>query len=258
MPSYRTKDIRNIALVGHSGSGKTILAEALLVKSGAKGEAGSIERGSTTMDHDPIERSHQHSLDSAIASLDYKGMHLNLIDTAGMRDSDDQIESLGVEMSKRYAESADVVIFCVEPDRPLTDEELRFTANLRSPCIVVRTKADLVAKESKKMESDEFSVSSVSGTGLDDLRFKLSQLAFSGILEGSDIEPALTRARHRNALSAALDELHQFRDSWEGSVETVVAATHLGAATHALEDLIGVVTEEDVLDKLFSDFCVGK
>jgi elongation factor G len=86
MPSYRTKDIRNIALVGHSGSGKTTLAEALLVKSGAKGEVGSIERGSTTMDHDPIERSHQHSLDSAIASLDYKGMHLNLIDTAGMPD----------------------------------------------------------------------------------------------------------------------------------------------------------------------------
>ncbi|MGB5290166.1 MAG: elongation factor G [Lysobacterales bacterium] len=86
MPSYRTKDIRNIALVGHSGSGKTTLAEALLVTSGAKGEAGSIERGTTTMDHDPIERSHQHSLDSAIASLDYKDMHLNLIDTAGMPD----------------------------------------------------------------------------------------------------------------------------------------------------------------------------
>ena len=55
MPKYRTKDIRNIALVGHSGSGKTTLAEALLVTSGAKGEAGTIERGSTTMDHDPLE-----------------------------------------------------------------------------------------------------------------------------------------------------------------------------------------------------------
>jgi elongation factor G len=86
MPSYRTKDIRNIALVGHSGSGKTTLAEALLVKSGAKGEAGTVERGSTTMDHDPIERKYQHSLDSAIASLDYKGMHLNLIDTPGIPD----------------------------------------------------------------------------------------------------------------------------------------------------------------------------
>jgi elongation factor G len=86
MPSYRTKDIRNIALVGHSGAGKTMLAEALLVKSGAKGEAGTIERGSTTMDHDPIEKNYQHSLDSDIASLDYKGMHLNLIDTPGIPD----------------------------------------------------------------------------------------------------------------------------------------------------------------------------
>jgi elongation factor G len=86
MPSYRTKDIRNIALAGHSGSGKTTLAEALLVKSGMKGEAGTIERGSTTMDHDPLEREFKSSLDSAIASLDYEGMHLNLIDTAGIPD----------------------------------------------------------------------------------------------------------------------------------------------------------------------------
>ena len=86
MPSYRTRDIRNIALVGHSGAGKTMLAEALLVKAGAKGEMGTIERGSTTMDHDPIEKSYQHSLDSDIASLDYEGMHLNLIDTPGIPD----------------------------------------------------------------------------------------------------------------------------------------------------------------------------
>jgi len=86
MPNYRTKDIRNIALVGHSGSGKTTLAEALLVKSGVKGEAGTIERGSTTMDHDPLERTYQHSLDSAIAGLDYQGMHLNMIDTSGIPD----------------------------------------------------------------------------------------------------------------------------------------------------------------------------
>ena len=81
-----TKDIRNIAFVGHSGSGKTTLAEALLVKSGAKGEAGTVERGSTTLDSDPIERKYQNSLDSGIASLDYKGMHLNLIDTPGIPD----------------------------------------------------------------------------------------------------------------------------------------------------------------------------
>jgi elongation factor G len=86
MPNYRTEDIRNITLVGHSGSGKTTLAEALLVKSGKIGEAGTIERGTTTMDHDPLEKTYQHSLDSAIASLDFEGIHVNLIDTAGYPD----------------------------------------------------------------------------------------------------------------------------------------------------------------------------
>ena len=86
MPKYCTEDIRNITLVGHTGSGKTSLVEALLVKSGTIGEAGTIERGTTTTDHDPLEKEYQHSLDSAIASLDFEGMHVNLIDTPGFAD----------------------------------------------------------------------------------------------------------------------------------------------------------------------------
>ena len=86
MPNYRTEDIRNITLVGHSGSGKTTLVEALLAKSGKIGEAGTIERGTTTTDHDPLEKEYQHSLDSAIASLDFEGVHINLIDTPGFPD----------------------------------------------------------------------------------------------------------------------------------------------------------------------------
>ncbi|HLF31548.1 MAG TPA: GTP-binding protein, partial [Xanthomonadales bacterium] len=86
MPKYRTEDIRNITLVGHTGSGKTSLIEALLVKSGTIGEAGSVERGTTTTDHDPLEKEFQHSLDSAIASLEFDGTHINLIDTPGFAD----------------------------------------------------------------------------------------------------------------------------------------------------------------------------
>jgi elongation factor G len=86
MPKYQTEDIRNIALVGHTGCGKTTLVESLLAKAGTIGEAGSVERGSTVTDHDPLEHQYHHSLESAIASLDFEGMHLNLIDTAGFPD----------------------------------------------------------------------------------------------------------------------------------------------------------------------------
>jgi elongation factor G len=86
MPKYRTEDIRNITFVGHTGSGKTTLTEALLKKSGKIGEAGTVERGTTTTDHDPLEKEFQHSLDSAIASFDSEGIHVNLIDTPGFPD----------------------------------------------------------------------------------------------------------------------------------------------------------------------------
>jgi elongation factor G len=86
MPNYTTSDIRNLTLVGHSGAGKTTLVEALLAKSGTIGEAGTIERGTTTTDHDPLEKEFQSSLDSAIASLDFEGIHVNLIDTPGFPD----------------------------------------------------------------------------------------------------------------------------------------------------------------------------
>jgi len=86
MPNYRTEDIRNITFVGHSGSGKTTLLEALLVKSGVIGEAGTVERGTTTTDHDPLEKEYQSSLDSALASLDFEGVHVNMIDTPGFPD----------------------------------------------------------------------------------------------------------------------------------------------------------------------------
>jgi len=86
MGSYASEDIRNIAIVGHGGSGKTTLVEALMHRSGAIGQMGSIERGSTVCDFDPQEKTHQHSLDSAIVSMDYHGGHINLIDTPGYPD----------------------------------------------------------------------------------------------------------------------------------------------------------------------------
>ena len=83
MASYSTEDIRNIVLVGHAGSGKTTLIEAMLNRSGAISGEGSIERGSTVSDFDPQEKTLGYSLNSTIVSMDYHGGHINLIDTPG-------------------------------------------------------------------------------------------------------------------------------------------------------------------------------
>ncbi|MET0101095.1 MAG: elongation factor G [Sedimenticola sp.] len=86
MPAYTTHDIRNIALVGQSGAGKTTLVEALLYRAGAIQNQGTIERGSTVCDFDPQEQKYEHSLDSALVHFEQKGKHINLLDAPGLHD----------------------------------------------------------------------------------------------------------------------------------------------------------------------------
>lgn len=86
MGTYRTEDIRNIALVGHGGAGKTSLAEKLLFQAGAITKLGSVEKGSTVSDFEPEEQSHHHSISTSVVSLDYNSVHMNLLDTPGYPD----------------------------------------------------------------------------------------------------------------------------------------------------------------------------
>ena len=86
MTDSKTAGIRNIALVGPAGTGKTTLAEKLLALGGAIKTAGTIERGDTVSDHDPQEREFGHSLDPALCYYDAKGVHINLVDTPGYPD----------------------------------------------------------------------------------------------------------------------------------------------------------------------------
>jgi len=86
MAKYTTEDIRNIALVGHGGAGKTTLTEALLHAAGVIGQAGEVEKGSTVCDFEEEEKHHGHSLNSAVVHMDFHGRHINLIDTPGYPD----------------------------------------------------------------------------------------------------------------------------------------------------------------------------
>lgn len=104
MTAYTTENIRNIALLGHAGAGKTTLSEALLYHGGALTMLGSVEKGTATTDYDPLERKYHHSINSAVVGLDYKGTHINLIDTPGSPDF------LGVTISALAAVEAVAVV----------------------------------------------------------------------------------------------------------------------------------------------------
>ncbi|MCB1571979.1 MAG: 50S ribosome-binding GTPase, partial [Xanthomonadales bacterium] len=84
--SHSTDGIRNIALAGHAGAGKTTLVEALLLAGGVIQTAGTIERGSTVSDFDPMEKERQHSVQATLVSIDHGDCHINLIDTPGYSD----------------------------------------------------------------------------------------------------------------------------------------------------------------------------
>jgi elongation factor G len=84
MPRHNTSTIRNIALVGASGAGKTTLTEAILHQAGAIGQMGSVERGNTVCDFDQLEKEHLHSLSSSLVSVDHDAIHVNIIDTPGL------------------------------------------------------------------------------------------------------------------------------------------------------------------------------
>ena len=174
-----------------------------------------------------------------------EGFPFRLVDTAGLRDADERIEKLGIEVSKKYLSAADLVLYCEERDDPARDA---FLARVNAPVVVVRTKADLGGA----------GVSVVTGAGLAELRRRLAEVAFGQLLALGDVEPVVTRARHRAALERALAELDAFWAARTGGVDAAASATHLRGAVTALDDLIGAVTPEDVLDRVFAAFCVGK
>ncbi|HEX5871648.1 MAG TPA: hypothetical protein VFY65_14575, partial [Longimicrobium sp.] len=126
--------------------------------------------------------------------------------------------------------------------------------------IVVRTKSDQHPDDADGADpaAASITVSAVTGEGMPELRRALLSRAFGGILGEPGEAPLVTRERHARALRTARDELALFLATMDDAVPMEFAATHLRAAVGALEDLVGVVSVDDVLDRVFGTFCVGK
>ena len=190
--------------------------------------------------------------DAVEAHAVLEGFPFRLVDTAGLRESDDRVERLGIEVSRKYLAAADLVLFCRDAGCEMRDTESQgFLASCRAPVVEVMTKIDLTDRLTG-------GVSVVTGQGLAELRRKLAEVAFGRLVALGDVEPVVTRARHRGALERALAEVEAFHSARGSGVDAAAAATHLRVAVGALDDLIGVVTPDDVLDRVFATFCVGK
>src|SRR5439155_24389393 len=132
------------------------------------------------------------------------------VDTAGLRDSDDRTERLGIEVSRKYLAAADLVLFCRDAGCEMRDTESQeFLASCRAPVVEVMTKTDLADRRTAR-PVDRPGVSVVTGEGLADLKRRLAEVAFGRLLALGDVEPAVTRARHRGALERALTDVDAF------------------------------------------------
>jgi tRNA modification GTPase len=186
---------------------------------------------------------------------------LRLVDTAGLRETSDVVERLGVELSERHVRGADVVLACGDSPETMQLTLSRVTALAPDAALVpVRTKSDL-ARDIPERASDGRTVlvSAESGEGLQQLLGRIELEIDRRAHAPEPDTPVLTRARHQAALSAAREEVVAFLHAWEkGDLPATVTASHLRAAAGALTELVGVVDVEDVLGRVFEEFCVGK
>lgn len=227
-------------LAGRPNSGKSSLFNALV------GQERAIVTDVPGTTRDAIE---------AVVEVD--GFPFRLVDTAGLRGDAGAVERLGIEVARRYLAGADVVLHCREAGRAAGRREEEFLASVGSPVIVVRTKWDL-AGAGEVPRDGEVAVSVESGEGLAELRGMLRGFVFQGIVENRDEVPVVTNRRQAELLRVARAEVEAFAEALSAEIPPEVASAHLKSAESALEEILGVIAPDDVLDRVFSDFCIGK
>lgn len=188
---------------------------------------------------------------------------IRLLDTAGLRKSRDRVEQLGIETSERYVSKAHMVLACGDSEASLARILVVLLKVSTAPVLGLLTKCDLNSevkpKQSGPQSTTYVRVSTVTGEGLGLLQHEMESCLTRTYGELTPELPVLMRARHVQAVRIARTEIGEFREAWtSGLLPVPVAAVHLRMAAGAMESLIGAVSADDVLERLFSSFCVGK
>ena len=249
------KDGINTVIVGKPNAGKSSLLNVLV---GEDNAIGTSVAGTT---RDVLEE-----------SIKLHGVGLNMIDTAGIRDTEDEVEKIGVEKARKYAGNADLIIYVVDSSKPLDendDEIIRLIADKK--CIVLLNKTDLeqvvMQEELEKKFNDCGSLngnlyrmiktSTKENTGIEEFENTIKDMFFDGKIAIND-EIYITNQRHKEALQEALDSMNMVLGSLDMDMPEDFYSIDLMSAYAALGRIIGEEVGEDLVNEIFSKFCMGK
>ena len=195
--------------------------------------------------------------------MSLSGISLHVIDTAGIRDTEDVVEKIGVERALKAGEEGDLIIYVADGSRPLDDSDRKIIEFIRTrKAIVLINKMDLPMEADKK-ELERLSgkrvipVSAKEEQGIEELEQEIKTLFYSGNLTFND-QVYITNVRHKEALEHALSSLNLVKNSIEQGMPEDFYSIDLTDAYEELGKIIGEAVEDDVVNEIFSRFCMGK
>lgn len=195
--------------------------------------------------------------------ISINGIPLNIIDTAGIRKTDDIVEKIGVDKSMKEMEDADLILFIVDSSIPLDENDKQIMSRIKDKqVIILQNKSDLsmvVAKEeiNKYLDKPVILISAKENTGFEEFYDILNEMFFHGNLKFND-EIYITNIRHKNALMEALSSIKMAQQSIEDGMPEDFLSIDLMAAYEKLGYIIGESVEDDLVDTIFREFCMGK
>lgn len=194
--------------------------------------------------------------------VNIKGLPVKMLDTAGIRSTEDEVELEGVKLALEKIALADLVLLVLDASRPFDEEDaLILDAVNASNVIVVKNKCDLspvIDIPDLLNDRPMIEISTLSGEGIARLRENIFEtFVHNKAIDGREFV-VLSQARHRDALLKTLEYLHAFMENFNAGMNLEIVALDLRAALDALGEITGETTPDDILDLIFERFCIGK